>query len=567
MKKTFTTIFLIFSFCFAKAQTPNFQWAKQIGGTSPIKCNAIAIDQSGNVLTTGNFASTVDFDPGPSTFTLFAPCNFDIFINKLDPFGNFMWAKQIGGCVVDEGVSIAVDALGNVYTTGSFQGIADFDPGPGSYPLTASGTNSDAFIVKLDPLGNFVWAKQFGNTNYDNGNSIIIDASGNVLTTGTFEGVVDFDPGPGTYTLASPTNTTEIFVSKLNPAGNFLWAKQIGGLLVEEALSIKVDAFKNIYTGGYFSGIVDFDPGIGTYTISSVGSTNDAFVCKMDSLGNFIWAKQFGGPSNEILFSLSLDGFNNVHSAGYFQSTADFDPSIGTYTLSAPGVSEAFISKLDMNGNFVWAIQTIGVATSFNRATSIAVDVTGSIYTTGYFDTPTDFDPGVGIFTLTPVAGYDNYICKFNSSSNLTWVKQIGGSNNEYAQGIALDISNNIFTCGKFSGTCDFDPSLATYTMTSSGVFDYFVQKMSQGTLGTNQGVLESRTSIYPNPTNNKLNIVSENNISGIKLINLTGQTVLEKTNLNDSNLSIDISNQAVGIYFLQIHDGEKISRVKVVKE
>src|SRR5678816_164169 len=133
---------------------------------------------------------------------------------------NFKWAKQMGGRGADAaGASIAVDADGNVYTTGGFSGTADFDPGPGTYNLTSAGTY-DMFISKLDSSGKFIWAKQMGgNSSSAWGPSITLDAAGNIYSTGTFEGTVDFDPGPGVFTLSAIKAS---FVLKLDADGNFI---------------------------------------------------------------------------------------------------------------------------------------------------------------------------------------------------------------------------------------------------------------------------------------------------------------------------------------------------------
>ncbi|MBK7669539.1 MAG: hypothetical protein IPJ32_20690 [Sphingobacteriaceae bacterium] len=139
----------------------------------------------------------------------------------------FTWAKRMGAVTTEKGEDIAVDATGNVYTTGYFQGTVDFDPGPGTANLiNASG--DDIYITKFNSAGNFVWAKQFtSNGLYCGGKAIAVDGLGNVYTTGFFMGTTDFDPGTGVSNLAS-TGQTDIFISKLDASGNFVWAKKIG---------------------------------------------------------------------------------------------------------------------------------------------------------------------------------------------------------------------------------------------------------------------------------------------------------------------------------------------------
>jgi len=149
----FFVLWLLFgSMSSLHAQT--FEWARAFGGTSGDQGNSIAVDASGNVYTAGSFQGTVDFDPGAGTSNLSAVGSDDIFVQKLDASGNFLWAKAFGGSASDFGRSIAVDASGNVYTTGNFRGTVDFDSGVGTANLSAVGSR-DIFIQKLDASGNF----------------------------------------------------------------------------------------------------------------------------------------------------------------------------------------------------------------------------------------------------------------------------------------------------------------------------------------------------------------------------------------------------------------------------
>jgi uncharacterized protein (TIGR02145 family) len=457
----------------AKAQT--FEWAKQMGGANSEYGESIVVDASGNVYTTGYFEGTADFDPGPGTFNLTSAGLSDVFISKLDASGNFVWAKQLGGSSNARGYSIAVDASGNVYTTGSFSGTADFDPGQGTFNLTSAGL-SDVFISKLDASGSFVWAKQLGGSYNDVGNSIAVDAFGNVYTTGSFWETANFDPGPGTFNLTS-SGGIDIFISKLDASGNFVWAKQLGGFSYDDGRSIAVDASGNVYTTGYFEGTADFDPGPGTFNLTSTGDS-DIFISKLDASGNFVWAKQLGGTSGDYGYSIAVDASGNVYTTGSFYETADFDQGPGTFNLTSSGGIDIFISKLDASGNFVWAKQLGGTSGDFGY--SIAVDASGNVYTTGDFEGTADFDPGQGTFNLTSVGNVDIFISKLDASGNFVWAKQLGGTANDYGLSITVDASGNVYTTGSFQGTADFDPGPDTFNLISHGGDDIFVHKLSQ---------------------------------------------------------------------------------------
>ncbi|MGZ4037843.1 MAG: SBBP repeat-containing protein, partial [Bacteroidia bacterium] len=172
---------------------------------------------------------------------------------------NLHWAKQIGSTSSDAGFSITTDKPGNVYTAGNFRGHVDLDPGNGTFMVHSFGSD-DMFITKLDATGNFVWAKQLGGPDYDNGSAITIDTYGNIYIAGFFQGTSDLDPGPGIFNLSS-NGSNDVFIAKLNPSGNFIWAKQVGGASSDMCLSVATDSLGNVYAGGYFIGAVDFDPG------------------------------------------------------------------------------------------------------------------------------------------------------------------------------------------------------------------------------------------------------------------------------------------------------------------
>lgn len=317
-----------------------YVWAKALGGNSG---TGIFVDEQGGVYTTGDFAGTADFDPGPGTFNLTSAGYDDIFISKLDSAGEFAWAKALGGSDPDYGSDIFVDSLGNVYTTGWFWGKADFDPGAGSFDLASAG-GVDIFVSKLDGAGNFVWAKAMGGRGHDGSYGVFADEEGNTYTSGWFERIADFDPGEGTFNLTS-AGWADIFVSKLDSAGDFIWAKALGGKFSDESYGIFVDGAGNVYTTGGFRSNADFDPGVGTFNLTTAGKA-DVFISKLDSAGDFVWAKAMGGAYNDGGVDIIVDGMGNVYTTGSFNSTADFDPGPDTFNLTSAGVNDIFISKL-----------------------------------------------------------------------------------------------------------------------------------------------------------------------------------------------------------------------------
>jgi hypothetical protein len=159
--------------------------------------------------------------------------------------------------------------------------------------------------------GDFVWAKAMGGTGPDWGDGMAVDSAGNVYTTGFFEGTVDFDPGAGVFNLTS-AGGYDIFVSKLDSTGNFVWAKCMGGTNGDYGTGIAVDSAGNVYTTGDFTGTADFDPGAVVFNLTSAGGY-DIFVSKLDSTGNALWAKRMGGTGDDYGTGIAVDSAGNVH--------------------------------------------------------------------------------------------------------------------------------------------------------------------------------------------------------------------------------------------------------------
>jgi len=442
-------------------------WATAMGGAGGDEGRGIAVDAAGNVYTTGNFQGTADFGP----FSLTSEGFNDTFVAKQAPDGTFLWVRRIGGTSDIRGWGIAVDAAGNVYTTGEFFGTADFDPGLGVFNLTSAGL-VDIFVSKLDANGDFVWAHATGGSAGDSGFGIAVDGAGNVYTTGSFVGTVDFDPGPGTFNLIS-AGDADIFVSKLDTNGDFVWARAMGGTGMHEGQAIAVDAAGNVFTTGYFQDTVDFDPGLGVFNLTSAGLV-DIFVSKLDANGDFVWAHAMVGTGWNVGYGIAVDSAGNAYVTGTFDGQADFGP----FQLDAGGSSNIHVAKLDPSGNFLWARAMGG--TGFNQGLAIAVDAADDVYTTGRFTGTADFDPGPDTYNLTTTGGVEIFVSKLDTNGDFVWARAMSGTGfNNRGQGIAADGAGNVHTTGNFVDTRDFDPGTGTFNLTSAGDSDIFVLKLS----------------------------------------------------------------------------------------
>ncbi len=328
-----------------------FIWAKNLGGSVG---KAISSDGTGDIYVTGAFSGTADFDPGPSATILTSNGIDDIFVTKLDSWGNLIWARQMGGHGNDIGMSVVTNSLGDVFTTGTFGDTTDFDPGITTHTLSTS--NGKIFVSKLDAAGNFVWVKSFGSSLEGAGQSIKLDGAGNIYTTGWFRITGDFDPGSNVYILSNPPGNQimpiDIFFSKLDPLGNFVWAKNIGGASDDRGFDLELDGAGNIYVTGFFNGTVDFDPGPANYTLSTnwnAGAgfgSGDIYILKLNSFGIFLSARSLSSSSSGSGEGIVVNAQNNIYITGYYNGNIDFDPAASSFTIGGQGGDDIFIEKL-----------------------------------------------------------------------------------------------------------------------------------------------------------------------------------------------------------------------------
>ncbi|MBI1184483.1 T9SS type A sorting domain-containing protein [bacterium] len=563
MKSKNTALFIAFSSIMCHISAQSIEWAKGFGGDQNEIGSFISVDADGNIYTVGDFEATVDFNPGSASFNLTSNGNNDIFIQKMDASGNFLWAESFGNQATDFATGLVLDKAGNVYISGTFSISADFDPGAGTYTLTSAGV-ADVFVLKLSPDGDLIWARSFGGNDNDYANYITLDPDENILITGNFMGTADFDPGTGTANL-SALGGNDIFVVKLDPFGKLLWANSFGGSGEDFGYAINADAKGNVFTTGYFSETVDFDPGSGTTSLSSVGFA-DVFVHKMDATGKFLWARTFGGNSADVATCIITDASGNVYTAGNFLELVDFDPGAGNYDITSAGGRDVFIQKLDASGNFVW-VKTFG-GNLDDKPRGLKMDPSRNLYCAGVFYATADFDPGTGTANLTSKGFADNFVQNLDSAGNFNWAVSFGGSNEDQCFEIHVDASYNIYTTGAFSGATDFDPGTGTIKITAVNGNDIFVQKMKQtitGWLDMGTGI---DVTIYPNPSNHFVNISFEKIINNVELTvtDLQGKVIYNEYfgQLQHKQLAID---GGTGVYFLNIKTPSSNCVVKLLKD
>lgn len=376
-----------------------------------------------------------------------------VFITLISPIfaqAAFNWVASAGGNDLDNNFAIAVDDSGNSYITGNFLDTASF----GTTSLTSYG-EQDIYIAKLDANGNWLWAVQAGGTLADNGYGIAVDEIGNVYVTGYFYGTARFG---NTFLFANGGAWNDVFIVKLDTNGNWLWAKRAGGTNFDTGYGIDTDSAGNCYVTGSFTFTADF----GTTSLTSAGSS-DLFVTKLDTNGNWNWAKRAGGSSPDLGQDIAIDLNDNIFITGYFSTNASF----GALTLTSNGDRDIMAVKMDTDGNWIWATGAGG--TVWDMGQRISTDGSGNIYITGYFKDTVVF----GSSTISSGATYnqDIFVAKLNPSGNWQWAVGAGGYGTDYGYGIAADLYGFVYITGGFDAAAYFGMEY----LTSEGINDIFI--------------------------------------------------------------------------------------------
>lgn len=561
MKLQYTLAFLFYGI-YVHAQMPLYQWARSIGGPadesqfSGTYYTSIASDDTDNAYMIANvYQDSIDLDPGPLLYSIVDPSfGPDFFMIKLDTTGKLVWANHFAA--PDDQLAIdLVFANDYLYITGGFDSKLDFDTGSGIDTLVA--LQRDVFITKYDQAGKHIWARQFAGGGQDFGTCLAVDDANNVYAVGTIEsGIVDFDPGPGTYYLDyEPSQTYNPFISKLDVDGKFVWAKHFISTGLASATSISLDAMTNCYVVGMFEEQMDVDPLDSHFSLTPVGGTN-CFLAKFDLAGGFQWARKIACSNDIGSYSSVADAQGNLYISGNFKGTADFDPSAGIYNLvSSPSADyDMFIAKYTNNGTLVWA-QSIS-SDGLDLASGIKIGASGYLYITGKFSGTVDFDAGSGTQNQTAKGGSDAFILILDNAGNYISAAAIGSTEDDLGFDISLDGQGSCYMSGIYHNNCDFNPDAGIANLATQGGDDYFIARYEVSASTALPEVYSfSQLEIYPNPATQSVSINCEALNAGkttIRMIDVMGKEI-RRIEVVDSRAVIDVSTLENGIYFLQL--------------
>jgi hypothetical protein len=543
------------------SQQMPMDWASSMPGTGGDSGKDIVTDASGNVILLGEFANTVDFQPGAGTTNLTSAGSGDGSVAKYDTDGNLIWAVRFGGTGNDVSTSIDVDNSGNIYVCGYFNAAGDFDPGVGTTTLTPVGGN-DAFILKLDQNGLFVWAKQIGGTNEDAAMALEVDASGNVVIGGFYSTTVDFDPNAGTVNSTS-AGGNDGYILKLNSAGNFVWRYTFGSTSNDEARAIITDASGNAYVTGYFNGTVDFDFSGATQNLTGV--SEEIFVLKVASGGTYTNAISMGSTGADSGRGIDVDSNGDIIVSGYFSGTVDFDSGAGTTNKTSNGGHDIFVQKLTNSLSHVWTSTAGGI--SDDQAWSAETDEIDNVFLAGFFRNTADFDPGTGTQNVTVSGGgvfADQFYWKLDTDGNYVFANKGGSTNNDHS--LAFYPSGDAaYITGYLQGTSDYDFDAGVTNLSSAGSGDiYLVKYYNCNPINTNDVIVSCGPitwidgNTYSSDNNTATHtLTSVNGCDSTVHLNLIIKSIDDKnavaseTNLCDGgSINVDVQNSQVGVFY-----------------
>lgn len=238
---------------------------------------------------------------------------------------------------------------------------------------------------------------------------------------------------------------SDAFLAKYDSAGNFGWAKKIGGTNNDQGLGVAYAA-NHIYASGSFIGSnCQFGNGI---SLSSAGTASDAFIAKYDLAGTCLWARKGGGAGNEAATSVCADinGYPTI--TGFFASNATF----GSISLSTGNTGEMFVVHYDPNGTSLWGKQ--GGGSNDDSGFGIACDSFGYVVVTGAFQGNASFTSvGGSPISVTAAGQSDGFISKYTPWGQLQFVLKVSGAGVDNAMSTSFATSNNYYIAGNFTGT------------------------------------------------------------------------------------------------------------------
>ena len=425
------------------AQPIDHVWSRSFGDSQRDLCFSVTADPWGNLLLTGSFEGELTF----GSTTLVSAEGRDVFLAKLDPAGEPLWARSFGAYQTQHATAVAADAQGNVVLTGYFQNRIDL--GGGEF-VSAGGW--DIFVAKFAPDGSHLWSRSFGDYADQWGTSADVDGGGNVYLAGYFRGALDFGGG-----YLPTAGGWDVYLVRLEgETGAHAWSQRFGDPADQIAAGVDVNESGQIALSGTFAGTVDFGGGPMT------AHTDDAFVAVYASGGECLWARGAGDYATQTGLDVSIAPHGAVAFTGEFEGTID----LGGGPLTSAGLGDVFLAAYDAGGVFSWS-QAFGDDAS-QEPNAVAFDASGDRITLAC-TVAGDIDFGGG--WLTGAGERDAGLALFGADGTHLFSQLTGDAEPQYSGSVDWSVSGSLLYGGFFRGTID----LGGGPLTTAGDWDIFV--------------------------------------------------------------------------------------------
>jgi hypothetical protein len=419
------------------------------GGTAVIP-HGVSLASDGTIRVAGTLSGEATIGAN----TLGSAGGTDVLLSSLDAAGNVLWARNYGDAKDQSATSAIVDGQGNVIVAGTFAGTLDLRASapvlesvttsqigmPGTSPITAVGF-ADAFVAKLDPLGNLLWSTHLGSTaTTTQARSLAMAANGTIALTGAFQSSRE-------HGIGAPY----AFVTLFDQAGNLQWDKSFGGEVAATGTSIAFGPKGDVLVSGTYEGAVDF----GTGPLPTYGGL-DVFVADLSAQGATVWSEGFGGPLDDEAVGVAFDAAGNFITLGNYTSSGDEHP-----------IGRILVTKYSPSRSPLWS-QRFGDANTAS-ATALAVDSQGDVYLAGQVQLAFPF----GACILTPTsadASGQAFVGKIDASGNAICGQRYGLGASAEILSMVVDPLPGLLMAGDFQGAIDLGQGTATAGATAGFV-------------------------------------------------------------------------------------------------
>lgn len=454
------------------AQIIRYDWAEAYGGANGDETKAIAVDKNGNIIITGTFEGTVDFDPSANISNLTSVGGADIFIAKYTKNNSLVWAYQIGNTGTSEVWDLKIDNSNNILLGGNFSNTCDFDLKTSTSNLISYGA-TDGFIAKYDENATLIFAKQIGGGDIDRVNRIAVNEFNEIAIAGYFKDSAYISPGSIALKVHAPGNDIDGFLSYLDSNGNIKWGLNIGATGNDQCVGVGFVNRDPVITG-YTQYSVNLNPLGITPVLFNFGSDAGAFINRYKSAdGTLIWGNGNTSSGNPLAaFDLEADKNGNIYVTGYKNGLSYFN---GIQTSINYGSSDAFLLKLDSNGNQVFN-HIIG-ANAADAGWSISLSPThDTVAVSGQYYGVGKFNPANQSQTLNSNLK-DGFTALYKSNGDYLDALAIGGggtsaNDNTWANAIG---NGKLYIGGNLQASADFDPSTNSAVKSAIGISDGYL--------------------------------------------------------------------------------------------